>query len=224
MKSIRFIPNIFLAIVALLLLIPNADAGDTTLDPNYLASAGDSISVGVNAERFGDNTWASWVNGYHGFWQWLFGLTNVRSHNQRISWRFPFEDRRNYMFAEAGARSEDLAGQVAGILAADPLPTYATVFIGQNDICRDLGEEITPVSEYLDTVEDALEDLAGGLEVGSTILVVGPVEVTRLYEVARDKKALGIVDCEVLWFFSLFDLYPCWSVLGCLAAGARKAS
>jgi lysophospholipase L1-like esterase len=207
-------PTIFMAIIALMLLIPNADAGDTTLKPNYLASAGDSISVAVNAERYGDNTWASWVNGYHGFWQWLFGLTNVKSHNQRISRRFPWEDRRNYMFAEAGARSEDLAGQVAGILATDPLPTYVTVFIGQNDICRDLGEEITPVSEYLATVEDALRILAEGLESGSTILVVGPVDVTRLYEVARDKKALGIVDCEVLWFFSLFDLYPCWSVLG----------
>ncbi len=214
MISIRLIPNIFLAIVALLLLIPSADAEDTNLDPNYLASAGDSISVGVNAERFGDNTWASWVNGYHGFWQWLFGLTNVKSHNQRISKRFPFADRRNYMFAEAGARSEDLAGQVSGILAADPLPTYVTVFIGQNDICRDLGEEITPVLEYLAAVEDALRTLAEGLNSGSTILTVGPVNVTRLYEVARDKKALGIVDCEVLWFFSLFDLYPCWSVLG----------
>ncbi|MBW2436979.1 MAG: SGNH/GDSL hydrolase family protein [Deltaproteobacteria bacterium] len=203
-----------LIIIVLFLFIPNTYAGDTTEIPNYLASAGDSISVGVNAERFGDNTWASWVNGYHGFWQWLFGLTNVKSHNQRISWLYPYEDRRNYMFAEAGAKSEDLADQVAAILASHPLPTYVTVFIGQNDICRDIGEEITPIIEYLANVALGLNNLAKGLPPGSTILVVGPVDVTRLYEVARDKKALGIVDCEVLWFFSLFDLYPCWSVLG----------
>ncbi|MBT8367768.1 MAG: hypothetical protein KJP23_24000 [Deltaproteobacteria bacterium] len=214
MNSKWLITSTVAIFLALLFIIPGTYAEETTLPPTYLASAGDSISVGVNAERFGDNTWASWVNGYHGFWQWLFGLTNVKSHNQRISWLYPYEDRRNYMFAEAGAKSEDLADQVAAILATEPLPTYVTVFIGQNDICRDLGEEITPVSEFRGNVEAALNVLAEGLPDGSTILVVGPVDVTRLYEVARDKKALGIVDCEVLWFFSLFDLYPCWSVLG----------
>jgi len=205
-------------IIALLLTIPGAYAQDpTTLPPTCLASTGDSISVGVNAERFGDNTWASWANGYHGFWQWLFGLTNVYSHNQRISWIYRNSrsvDRCNYMFAEAGARSEDLIDQVDAILQTNPLPTYVTVFIGQNDICRDRGEEITPVNEYVRNVGTALDELAAGLFLGSTILVVGPVDVTHLYEVAKDKKALGIVDCEVLWFFSLLDLYPCYSVLG----------
>jgi hypothetical protein len=123
--------------------------------------------------------------------------------NQRISWLYPFADRRNYMFAEAGARSEDLADQVDAILASYPLATCVTVFIGQNDICRDIDEEITPVNEYVHNVGTALDELAAGLDLGSTILVVGPVDVTRLYEVARDKRALGIVDCEVLWFFSL---------------------
>ena len=217
MKSKRRITNTMMTILALFLLIPGAYAGDTTEPPTCLASTGDSITVGVNAERFGDNTWASWVNGYHGFWQWLFGLTNVDSHNQKISRMYRGSrsvDRCNYMFAEAGNRSEDLAGQVAAILTTYPLPTYVTVFIGQNDICRDLGEEITPVAEYVRNVGSALNSLAEGLMHGSTILVVGPVDVTRLYEVARDKRALGIVDCEVLWFFSLFDLYPCFSVLG----------
>ena len=83
----------------------------------------------------------------------------LKKTSQRISWLYPFADRRNYMFAKAGARSKDLADQV------------------------------------------------------DAILVVGPVDVTHLYDVARDKKALGIVDCEVLWFFSLLNLYPCYSVL-----------
>lgn len=210
----RWTIKTMLILFALSLIIPNTYAGETPLRPNYLASAGDSISVGVDAERYGNNPWASWVNGYHGFWQWLLGLTNVKSHNQRISWKYPFAGRRNYMFAEPGAESADLAGQVEKILAAEPLPTYVTVFIGQNDICRDRGEDITPVEDYILNVGSALNRLAAGLDAGSTILVVGPVDVTRLYEVARDKKALGIVDCEVLWFFSLFDLYPCYSVLG----------
>ena len=208
MNRIRSAIETMLIIIAMFLIIPNTYAGDTTEPPTCLASTGDSISVAVNAERFGDNTWASWVNGYHGFWQWLFGLTNVKGHNQRISWFYPYEDRHNYMFAEAGAKSEDLADQVEAILASHPLPTYVTVFIGQNDICRDIGEEITPIIEYLANVALGLNNLAEGLPDGSTILVVGPVDVTRLYEVAEHKKALGIVDCKVLWFFSLFDLYP----------------
>ncbi|UCD79207.1 MAG: hypothetical protein JSW26_28040 [Desulfobacterales bacterium] len=217
MNGKRLSLKTMLAITVLFLIIPGAYAGETTELPCCLASTGDSISVGVNAERFGDNTWASWVNGYYGFWQWLFGLTNVDSHKQRISRLCQYHtcgERCNYMFAEAGAKSEDLASQVAEILEAYPVPNYVTVFIGQNDICRDIDEVITPVEDYIRNVGSALNRLAADLSDPSTILVVGPVDVTHLYEVARDKKALGILDCEVLWFFSLFDLYPCYSVLG----------
>ena len=56
--------------------------------------------------------------------------------------------------------------------------------------------------------------LANGLDNGSTIYVIGMVNVPMLYEVAQDKKALGIVNCEVLWFFTLFDLFPCRTILG----------
>ncbi|MEJ2169257.1 MAG: SGNH/GDSL hydrolase family protein [Desulfobacterales bacterium] len=217
MNSKRCILKTMLVIIALFFSLPCSYADNTAVPPTCLASTGDSISVGVDAERFGDNTWASWVNGYYGFWQWLFGLTDVDSHNQRISRiyrRTRGVDRCNYMFAEAGDSSVDLADQVDAILATYPLPTYVTVFIGQNDICRDRGEDITPVDDYILNVGSALNRLAAGLDEGATILVVGPVDVTRLYEVAIDKKALGIVDCEVLWFFSLFNLYPCYSVLG----------
>ena len=59
-----------------------------------------------------------------------------------------------------------------------------------------------------------MEKLSEGLDPGATIYVIGMVDVPRLYDVAKDKKALGIVDCEVLWFFTLFELFPCGTVLG----------
>ena len=53
------------------------------LVPNRLASNGDSISEAINAEEFDPfvietpNHWASFVNGYRGFWEELFGRTDV---------------------------------------------------------------------------------------------------------------------------------------------------
>ena len=53
--------------------------------PKRLYSNGDSITRAFDADFPGDNLNVSWVNGYYGFWEQLFGLPNVKAHNQRIS-------------------------------------------------------------------------------------------------------------------------------------------
>jgi hypothetical protein len=88
-----------------------ADNDPGQLVPKRLSSIGDSITVAINAEMPLENNWASWVNGYHGFWQWLFGLTDVNSHNQRITETFGWSGRRNYMEAASGADSFDFGEQ-----------------------------------------------------------------------------------------------------------------
>jgi len=93
-------------------------------------------------------------------------------------------------------------------------PTYVTLFMGHNDVCQNNPLDITPPKIFKDNVRKGLTLLDDNLPSGSTVYIVGIVDVTKLYAAAEDKRALGIVDCEVLWFTSLFDLFPCGTVLG----------
>ena len=191
--------------------------------PLRLGSCGDSITVGMDAELPGENHNASWVNGYYGFWQRLLGLTDVESHNQRINEVFDrFRDRirrRNFMFAEQGADSRDFADQAQQ--AVDNQVDYVTVFLGHNDVCQNDPDYNykNKIGEFLSNIEAGLNILKGGdgfgpgLPKGAVIYIVGIVNIQQLREAAKDKKALGIIDCEVLWALSLLDLYPCASIL-----------
>jgi lysophospholipase L1-like esterase len=214
MSAKPFILPSVTAILVFFMLGTHSYAEDGRLLPCRLASIGDSITEAIDAETFGANHWASWANGYHGFWQWLFGLSNVNSHNQRISATFRRDcrfRRKNFMEAESGADSFDLFQQAQGAVAHRA--TYVPWLMGHNDICQDDESEIPTEAQFEDNVREALDELKK-LPKGATIYVVGMVDVASLYEVAKDKKALGIVDCEVLWYFTLFELFPCGTILG----------
>jgi hypothetical protein len=70
-----------LAVTALLCLALSApqalaqEGKDPQLKPKRLSSTGDSMTEAIDAELPAANHWASWANGYHGFWEWLLGLT-----------------------------------------------------------------------------------------------------------------------------------------------------
>src|SRR5262249_11772424 len=83
--------------------------------PIRLYSIGDSLTRAANANLPGDNLNNSWVNGYYGFWEWLFGLPNVNSHNQRITAQFGSSGRRNWIAAQDGARMSDMVAQAAPV-------------------------------------------------------------------------------------------------------------
>ena len=216
---------IVLACASVILFRINASANDVLgpREPLRLGSCGDSISVGMDAELPGENHNASWVNGYYGFWQWLLGLTNVYSHNQRINDAFvdSYRDRlrrRNFMFAEQGADSSDFADQAQH--AVDNRVDYVTVFLGHNDVCQnDLSKLPVAAENFEPNMRAGLDILKGGegigpgLPRGAVIYIVGIVDIQQLRIFAADKKALGIIDCEVLWALSLLDLFPCASIL-----------
>ena len=209
MKEKHLILLFMILMICIFVLGTNVFAADQ-LEPKRLASIGDSIVEAIDAEVYGANHWASWANGYHGFWQWLFGLSNVNSHNQLITREFGRRGRKNFMEAESGADSSDLLGQA--IQAVDHRATYVPWLMGHNDICQDSVEDIPTPDQFEANARAALEILREGLD-GATIYIVGMVDVPHLYNIAQDKKALGIVDCEVLWFFTLFELFPCRTVL-----------
>jgi lysophospholipase L1-like esterase len=215
---------ITIACMPLLSFKMEAAANDALIpkDPLRLGSCGDSITVGMNAELPGENHNASWVNGYFGFWQWLLWLTNVNSHNQRIDDAFvdSYLDRlrrRNFMFAEQGADSFDFADQARQ--AVDNQVEYVTVFLGHNDVCQNDPLNIPDIDTFEANMRAGLDILRGGGELGpglpyrAAVYIVGIVDIQQLRTVADDKRALGIVDCEVLWALSLLDLYPCASIL-----------
>jgi lysophospholipase L1-like esterase len=200
-----------LAVIFTLALSLTAAAKDPQLAPKRISSTGDSISVAIDAELPFANPWASWVNGYHGFWEWLFGLTNVNSHNQRTIRAFGRRGHRNFMEAESGADSFDFEQQARQ--AVEHSATYVTVFMGHNDVCQDDFADIPTDAEFEQNMRAGLDILRYGLPNGATVYVVGLVDIYELYRNAQEKEALGIVDCEFLWAFTLFDLFPCATML-----------
>jgi lysophospholipase L1-like esterase len=165
--------------------------------PVRLYSIGDSLTRAANANLPGDNLNNSWVNGYHGFWERVFGLPNVNAHNQRITAQFGSSGRRNWIAAQNGARVDDMAAQ-AGPVASLGV-TYATVFLGGNDVCRDSPADLPTDAEFEGHVRNGLTTLLNGLSNGATTLVVAIPNVKALYDLGVSKTALGITNCPTLW-------------------------
>jgi lysophospholipase L1-like esterase len=186
---------------------------------DYLASLREKAEA-IDAELPFANHWASWVNGYHGFWEWLFGLADVRSHNQRITKNFGSRGRKNFMEAKSGADMFDFPGQTLG--SVNHQAHYVTVLLGHNDVCQNHFADIPSNEAFEANFTAGLENLREGLPLGATIYVVGIVDIYRLWKTARDKKALGIVDCEVLWATTVLDLFPCGTMLSPLNSEADR--
>jgi lysophospholipase L1-like esterase len=178
--------------------------------PKRLYSNGDSITRAFDANLPADNLNNSWVNGYFGFWEQLFGLPNVRAHNQRISANFGSSGRANFIAAVNGARMDDLATQAAGV--AGRTITYATVMLGGNDVCRDTIADLPTNAEFEANLRAGMATLLAGTASNATVQVVNIPNIKRLYDIGRDKIALGIVDCQVLWAGTVLG-FPCGSML-----------
>lgn len=211
-----------LTLLCLALIVPQALAADKAaqLKPKRLSSTGDSMTEAIDAELPAANHWASWANGYHGFWEWLLGLTDVNSHNQRITRNFGIFGRANYMEARSGADMFDFPAQAEQ--AVGRKATYVTVLMGHNDACQDRFADIPGDAVFEARFREGMEALRTGLPAGATVYVAGIVDIYRLWEVARDKKALGIVDCEVLWATTILKLFPCGTMLNPLIGEAGR--
>jgi lysophospholipase L1-like esterase len=221
-KRVNILLSAFI-VLSVLLISTNVLAqtkGVNPLVPKRLSSTGDSITEAIDAELPLANHWASWVNGYHGFWEWLFGLTDVYSHNQRITRNFGSRGRKNFMEAKSGADMFDFPGQTFGSVSHQA--QYVTVFMGHNDVCQNHFSDIPADDEFEATFRAGLENFKKGLPVGATIYVVGIADIYRLWQIAQDKKAFGIVDCEVLWATTLLDLFPCGTMLSPLNREADR--
>jgi lysophospholipase L1-like esterase len=194
-----------------------AEQKEDQLAPNRLSSVGDSITEAINAEEFSifrpinPNHWASWANGYWGFWEWLLSRTNVNSHNQRISSNFGSRGRTNYMEAQSGADSFDLWWQMRRSVAHQA--TYVTVLMGHNDVCQEHFTDIPTDAQFEANVRRGLDVLKTGLPIGATVYVVGIVDIYKLWQLGNDLTWLGIFNCRLLWDTSLLGWFPCATML-----------
>ncbi len=180
------------------------------LEPLRLYAIGDSITTAFDAWAPGDNDAVSWVNGFHGPFEEFFGVPDVQSHNQRITAAFASSGRRNVSAAENGARWNDALDQAAGV--ANEAPTYVTIALGGNDVCRDAIGDLPPVDQIAGHVRSTLDFLDLTLPAGATVVVVSIPDVKRLHDVALEEKGLIGIHCHDIWETTALG-FPCGSML-----------
>lgn len=209
-----------------MLIAGTASAKDPQRAPKRLSTVGDSITEAINAEEFNPfviitpNHWASWANGYHGFWDWLLGRTNVRSHNQRISSAFGSSNRKNYMEAVSGADSYDIAPQMGQSVAhaAD----YVTLFMGHNDVCQGSFSDIPTDAEFEANVRAGFDQLKSGLPNGATVYTLALVDIYKLWELGPDLSGAFGIACQDIWATTLLGIFPCGTMLNPLNSEADR--
>jgi lysophospholipase L1-like esterase len=216
-ELMRIFARIQAAALAASLITAQLAVAAPRLAPNRLSSIGDSISEAINAEWFNPfeittrNHWASWVNGFHGFWERMLGKSNVSSFNQRITARFGSTGRANFMEARGGADSYDLVQQATQAVSHGA--SFVTMFMGHNDVCQSSFADIPTDAEFEANWRASLNILKNGLPAGATVYVASIVDIYRLYQLGHEKEALGIVDCSTIWLATLFDMFPCGTML-----------
>lgn len=115
------------------------------------------------------------------------------------------------MEAVSGADSFDFPGQAQQ--SVDHAAEYVTVLMGHNDVCQDDFPDIPTDAEFEANMRAGLDSLRDGLPVGATVYVVGIVDIYKLWALGDELDALGLIPCEWLWATTLFNLFPCGTML-----------
>ncbi|MBM4270431.1 MAG: SGNH/GDSL hydrolase family protein [Deltaproteobacteria bacterium] len=189
------------------------------LPPKHIYSIGDSITRAFDAYLPADNLNLSWVNGRRSALADLFGLPDVDSHQQRIRANFGAAGIRNRTAAKNGASVEQFVEQARGVRGDD---TYVTVLLGGNDVCRDSVLDLPTDQEFAVDFANGLVETLERLPAGATVQVMAIPDVKRLYEIGLDKKALGVVDCSLVWLTTELG-FPCGSMLSPRNTAADRA-
>ncbi len=155
---------------------PRKPAAAATSYPASIASLGDSITRGFNA------------NGWYSDWparSWSTGSdSTVNSHYLRLR-------RYNgqivaYNDARTGAKMTALAGQASS--AVSQKAEYVTILLGANDACTGTEAQMTPVADFSAQFKAGMDTLAAQAS-PPKVLVASIPDIYRLYDVGRTSSA-----------------------------------
>ena len=155
---------------------------------------GDSISLGFMALFIGANPLQSWVSGNGVGVNSIKQRLDNRYGNNRVTHNASFTGN-----SLAAGFSYDIRSDRALVSSAD----YITIQLGANDICA-LGdwngiENLPSADSIYDSTYDGIHTLLDLVEPGTTIEFIAIPDVSRIYEVGQNKRALGIVRCPIVW-------------------------
>ncbi|PZM97730.1 MAG: GDSL family lipase [Actinobacteria bacterium] len=142
--------------------------------PSSMAALGDSITAGYGS-------CLTLITCRRNSWSTGDGL-RMRSHYQRIVEANPAMRGNAHNHAVPGARAADLQAQAEA--AVRDKVEYVTVLIGANDACRQRIEDMTPVAEFREHIERALDVLHSGLP-RARVLVVSIPDLYRLWQIGH---------------------------------------
>ncbi|MFI9149385.1 SGNH/GDSL hydrolase family protein [Streptomyces sp. NPDC053367] len=141
--------------------------------PDSIVAVGDSITRGFDAcGILSDCPEASWATG---------SREDVDSLAVRLLGRARAAER-SWNYARSGARMADVPGQVARAVRRSP--ELVTVMAGANDACRDSPQEMTPVSAFRASFEEAMRTLRGALP-RAQVYVASVPDLKRLWSQGR---------------------------------------
>lgn len=154
---------------------PTATPTEARGFPSSMVSLGDSITAGYGScAVYVACSRNSWSTG---------GSEDVNSHYARILARNPAMKGNARTFSVPGAEAADLPAQAASAVSAEP--EYVTILVGANDACADDTGGMTPVDDFRDAVDEALDELKEGAP-KARILVVSIPDLYRLWELGHD--------------------------------------
>ena len=166
------------AVVLLLTLAPQPAAHALPPIPSSMASLGDSITRGFNAN--------GWFIEYPGRSFSTGDNSTVNSHYLRIRSKNAAINGRNFNYATSGAEMIDLNAQVQNAVNAGV--QYVTIEMGANDVCASSEAGMTPVATYRAQLDQALATLKAGLP-NAAVAVISVPSVYRLWEIGKNSSS-----------------------------------
>ncbi|HVF73642.1 MAG TPA: SGNH/GDSL hydrolase family protein [Acidimicrobiales bacterium] len=166
------------AVVLLLTLAPQPAAHAVPPIPSSMASLGDSITRGFNANGwFVDHPSRSFSTGDN---------STVNSHYLRIKSKNSAITGKNFNYATSGAEMIDLNAQVQNAVNAGV--QYVTIELGANDVCASTEAGMTPVATYRSQLDQALATLKAGLP-NAAVAVISIPSVYRLWDIGKNSSS-----------------------------------
>ncbi len=151
-----------------------SSAAASPLMPDSMAAIGDSITRATDVCCwYGDHPGRSWSTGYVS--------DSISSHYERIRAVNPSMAGNAHNDAVAGAKMANAASQA--MAAVSQHAEYVTILMGANDTCTSSPETMTPLADFKNQFQAAMDTLEAGLPAGAHIFVSSIPNVYRLWQI-----------------------------------------